>query len=74
MSRVRAFDELDRRLLILRAVGMTYAQIADEVSMSKQGVAYRVWKLRRTIQHGEDPESLAQRILLGEVTHVEVPF
>lgn len=62
------FDEIDRKIMHLRALCYDQESIAEKLKMSQSAVSQRIHKIRSQTKNVKDIDGLFWRILLGDGT------
>jgi DNA-directed RNA polymerase specialized sigma24 family protein len=57
--------EVDRRIMKLRALGYSQAEIAAKLGVTQSAVSQRIQKIRRTADQSQDAESAFWTLLVG---------
>ncbi len=65
MIEYQNIDDIDRRIMQLRALGMHQEEIARSLGISQSAVSQRIEKIRQQTQGVTDAEKVFWTILLG---------
>jgi len=63
---VNHLDELDKRIMQLRALSYSQNSIAKKLKISQSAVSQRINKIRLTTNGNKNPEKLFWDIMLGD--------